>query len=75
MTPDKTLVYWLHDKRLLIGVNRMMKVKPRKTYEVTWLEAGVTEHWSGTKLVGYFGKDEAHEMLNGYSPNIVVVEL
>jgi len=53
----------------------MMKVKPRKTYEVTWLEAGVTEHWSGTKLVGYFGKDEAHEMLNGYSPNIVVVEL
>ena len=44
-------------------------------YEVTFIDAGVTEYWSLRQCKDYFGKDEFVEYLNGYLPHVVVVKL
>lgn len=44
-------------------------------YEVTFIDTGRTERWSLRKCEKVFGAAEFREILQGYLPHIVAVEL
>lgn len=44
-------------------------------YEITFIDNGYTVYWSKPQCEEYFGKDEFVEVLGGYFPHIVAVEL
>lgn len=46
-----------------------------KKYEITWIDSGKTVYWSKAKAEKHFGKAEFKEILEGYLPHIVAVEV
>ena len=51
----------------------MDKIFINTLYEVTFLDIDQTVIWSGATINKELGKAEAHEALNGYAPNIVII--
>ena len=46
-----------------------------KKYEVTWLDTGLTKILTLSDCNKLFGKDEFTEIVLGYLPHIVAIEL
>ena len=44
-------------------------------YEITFIDNGKTVQWTERQCHDYFGRDEFNEILQGYAPHIVAVEL
>jgi len=53
----------------------MQRVNKKNEYEVTNVEHGKTWIMTGVEVLNTFGREEATEALNGYSPNLVIVEM
>ena len=46
-----------------------------KKFEITFIESGRTEVWTLRKCNATFGADEFYEILQGYAPHVVAVEI
>ena len=61
-----------------MALRHRLRIKKHNVYEVTVLGnfgKNRTVHATGTEVLELFGRDPATEALNGYSPNVIIVEL